>query len=91
MNGKERYYNYIVDDLMKTTEINVDVGTIHLPIHPMLFMYPLSDIIRFDWRSPRINRLLTKTCISKYGAKEAEIQTIWKLYRERILKLISNG
>ena len=104
MNKKEKYINFIVDDLIKKTEIDHDQETIKLPFlsYPQspfltqIFPYSPIDISRFTQRPPHSLHSFFKSFSTSfsnhvrkvYGAHSVEINIIWKLYKERIHSLI---
>ena len=84
MNKKEKYYNYVVEDLVSKTEIDYDQEIIKLtypsfPLPLLLFLFLSSPSHSF---SNYIKKM--------YGAHSEEIEIIWKLYKERIQSLINN-
>ena len=87
MDKKEKYINFIVDDLVKNTEIDYVNGYVRAP-----FLYPPSmnfhkkfyfNLYSHPSFMPHIKE--------KYGARNAEVLTIWGEYKERIKTLINNG
>jgi len=83
MNKQERYINYVVEDLVKKTEIDYEEETIFLPF-PLPFH---SFTILFLSYPPFI---FSKYIKNLYGTKDEEAQTIWDQYKERIQSLINN-
>ena len=85
MDKKEKYYNYVVNDIVKNTEIDYDQETITLPSpsFPLLFFSTYSSFI------PSILSF-SKYVKARYGAHDEEMDIIWNQYRERIIKLIDN-
>jgi hypothetical protein len=89
MNKQEKYYNYVVDDLVKNTEIDHDQETIKfpfyynyiLPLHPTPFLFSLSYL----------STIFSKHVIERYGVHDEEMEIIWNQYREKILTIIGNG
>ena len=82
MDKKEKYINFIVDDLVTKTEINYEQGRInfpfsHIPSHPF---YSLSILFIL---SP-----FSKYIKERYGTRDEEINIIWRQYKERIQSLI---
>ena len=87
----EKYYNYIVDDLVSKT--NVEDMYIHTPYGTSSSRSFFSDRrgdIRNQMYSTTHTKLL-KHLVSKYGIQDEEMYIIWDLYSERIKTLISNG
>jgi|TARA_R110000796_G_scaffold233426_1_gene351956 hypothetical protein len=80
MNKKEKYINYIVADLVKNTEIDYDQEIIKYPYH--LTFSPSYPLLH-----PYTYILLSKYIKEIYGARDEEIEIIWKLYKERIESL----
>ncbi len=79
----EKYINYIVDDLVKNTEIDYDERRIYFPFSPMSFLFYHLPLLFSSSSFSTYNQ-------QKYGAKEEETKIIWDLYEERILSLIKN-
>ena len=86
MDKKEKYINYVVEDLISNTEIDYDQKKIKYPfLSPHYF--PLSpSFLFFTNNSP-----FTKHVIERYGIHDNDVDIIWKLYKERIQSLINNG
>ena len=83
---KENYYNYVVDDLVKKTEIKESERRMKFPTVP--FFYSLYFI--FTSRSSHNFFLLfSKYLKGMYGTHDEEIQIIWDLYKERMTTLIN--
>jgi hypothetical protein len=86
MNKKEKYYNYIVDDLVKNTEIDNKQGIVKFPFLTFLF----SSSTRF-FKFPSTTFSFTsfsKYVQERYGTRDGEIDIILELYKERISSLI---
>ena len=83
MNPKiEKYYDYVVEDIISNTEIDYDQETITLPspsFPSFSFSHHLYHPLSFS-----------KYVKARYGAHDEEINIIWNQYRERIIKLIDN-
>ena len=74
-----RYINYIVDDLVRNTDIDYDEKIIKFSFFSApssLFFLPSSPYSFFS-----------KYLKEMYGARDEEIQIIWDLFRERIQSL----
>ncbi len=90
MSKKEKYINYIVEDLLKKTEIDYDMGMIK-PFssfsspHPLSSFFPFSLIFYYFSLYP-----FSKYMQEIYGAREEEVEIIWVRYRQRIHSLIEN-
>tara|TARA_R110000803_G_scaffold117493_2_gene186025 strand:+ start:278 stop:529 length:252 start_codon:yes stop_codon:yes gene_type:complete len=82
MNKKEKYYNYVVEDIVKNTEIDYDQEKIKYPF--------FSQFIFFNYYpfSSNILSMFSNHVRKVYGVHSEEIQTIWKLYKEKIQSLI---
>ena len=81
MGNKEKYINYVVEDLVSKTEIDYDQEIIKYPYQhsPHFSTYLLSPHITSIFLSKYIKEI--------YGARDEEIEIIWKLYKERIESL----
>ena len=78
MNKKEKYINYVVEDLVSKTEIDYEQGKIKFPLSspsPSFF-------IQYLYLLP--SSFFSNYIKEKYGAHSEEIEIIWKLYKERI-------
>ena len=88
MNKKEKYINYVVEDLISNTEIDYDQEKIKLPfLTPILYFFLLPPSSFFSSYFPFFSNHVRKV----YGAHDEEIEIIWKLYKERIKDKINNG
>ena len=78
----EKYINYVVDDLVKRTDVDINtkkiippfwtLPTIHSSLGVPITMYPsVSDYIK-----------------NHYGSRDEEIQIIWDKYKQSIYTLI---
>jgi len=86
MSKQEKYINYIVDDLVKKTEIDNEQQKITLPfisLPPISFTHSYF----FSYSLP-ISPHFSKYIKNLYGTKDNEVQIIWDLYREKIQSLI---
>tara|TARA_R110002126_G_scaffold218330_1_gene364049 strand:+ start:1266 stop:1517 length:252 start_codon:yes stop_codon:yes gene_type:complete len=81
MSKKEKYYNYVVNDLVSKTEIDHDKKRIKFPFHSLytsfFYSFPPSPILLFS-----------KYITERYGTHDGEIKIIWNLYKEKIHSLI---
>tara|TARA_R110000868_G_scaffold243309_1_gene499231 strand:- start:61 stop:324 length:264 start_codon:yes stop_codon:yes gene_type:complete len=85
MNKKERYINYIVDDLVKKTEIDYDRDLIKLPfLTPPFLSYPSTYLYPYHFPFSSFSNHVRKV----YGAHSEEINIIWNLYKDRLHSLI---
>ena len=92
MDKKEKYINYVVEDLISNTEIDYDQEKIKYPFLP--FNPPfLSSPLPFPSPSFYLLPILpfANHVRKVYGAHSEEIEIIWKLYKERIKDKINNG
>ena len=89
MNRQEKYIEYIVDHLVKKTEIDYHQEEIKYPFFPPFFNSYLFPPNPFPASSPLFHPL-SNHLKEKYGARDEEIKIIWDIYRERILSLIDN-
>ncbi len=85
MNKQEKYINYIVDDLVKKTEIDYDKEKIISPFLPFYIYSPL-----FISPTPIFFSSISKYVKDSYGARDEEIETIWERYKQIIKSLINN-
>ena len=85
MDKKEKYINFIVDDLIKKTEINHIRGDIRYPSSTSLYLLPPPSSL-----SSLSNYPLFLYIIERYGAHSEEMGIIWDLYKQRIKELIDN-
>ena len=81
MDKKEKYINYVVEDLISKTEIDYDQEKIKFPSTP-LFHSPLRSFLSYFL--PSFSNYIKEM----YGAHDEEIKIIWKLYKERIQSII---
>ena len=94
---KEKYYNYVISDLVSKTEIEHEQGKISLPFTFSLsydtFFYSFHPYYYSFSPSFYSPSLITFSSYLKerYGAQDEEIQIIWDLYKERIETIINNG
>jgi hypothetical protein len=82
MNKKEKYYNYVVNDLVSKTEIDNERKENSFPYLPS----PTKTSVPPLFSLP--SRLFSKHVIERYGTHDGEIKIIWNLYKERIHSLI---
>jgi hypothetical protein len=87
MSKKEKYYNYVVNDLVSKTEIDNDQEKIKFPfllLHPFPFFYYHPHFPLSTYLFPSFIKYVK----TRYGAHDGEIKIIWNLYKERIHSLI---
>jgi len=80
MNKKEKYINYVVEDLVKNTEIDHDQETIKFPFHSHSSLF-------FNYLYLLPSSFFSNYIKEKYGAHSEEIEIIWDQYKERIESL----
>jgi hypothetical protein len=77
-NRKERYYNFIIDELIKDTRYDIEMGVISTPDG--------RDFYSNDfYGGTHFNQYVMDT----YGAKRKEAKTIWGIYREKMLDIVN--
>tara|TARA_B110000211_G_C13938256_1_gene490416 strand:- start:664 stop:921 length:258 start_codon:yes stop_codon:yes gene_type:complete len=84
MSKKEKYINFIIDDLVSKTEIDYEQETIFLT-HPS---YP-SHLLHFPLPS-YLPPFFTEHVTKLYGTHKDEVDIIWYQYKQRIKELVSN-
>ncbi len=82
MNKKEKYYNYVVNDLVSKTEIDNERKENSFPYLPS----PTKTSVPSLFSLP--SRLFSKYITERYGTHDGEIKIIWNLYKEKIQSLI---
>jgi hypothetical protein len=92
---KEKYYNYVVNDLVKNTEIVYEKQRINFPYpstnhfpNNLLHSSPATNHSFFT--SPSVSSSFSDHIQGKYGTHDYEVEIIWNLYKQRIEILISN-
>ena len=87
MNKKEKYINFIVDDLINKTKIDYEMVMLEFP-----FYFKNSAYI-FPYRHYFPTNLITLKgiLIEKYGAHDGELSVVWLQYKKRIKELIDNN
>ena len=98
MDKKEKYYNYVVNDIVKNTEIYHDKKRIKFPFYSF-FLSPSSSLLVIPFSSSSTLTLpythlffrFSKHVIERYGVHDEEMRIIWNQYREKILTIIGNG
>jgi len=80
----EKYYNYVVDDLVNNTNIDYDNGRIIAP-----FLYPPNMNFHKEFYFNLFSHPSFKPhVISMYGIKEDEVKDLWERYKLSIYTLI---
>ena len=87
MDKVEKYYQYVIKDLVKDPRIDYEEKRIYLlPLSPPLLLFPLPIY------PSSLYSLLTLSFSSyvegRYGLKGDEVNNIWDLYKERIKEII---
>ena len=88
MNKKEKYINYVVDDMIKKTEIDYDQEKIKYPFSTSL-LFPFISLPPFLFILPSPS--ISKYVIERYGIHDNDVDIIWKLYKGKIKEVIDNG
>ena len=92
MSKKEKYYNFIVDDMVKKTEIDHDQEKIKFPFYNnSIFFSTLLLILPPLYSPPNLSPIFSrfsKHAIERYGTHDEEMEIIWNLYKEKIQSLI---
>ena len=89
MDKKEKYINFIVDDMIKKTDIDYDREKIKYPPTPT---YPYS--FSFFFSLLLLSRPLppfSKHVIERYGIHDNDVDNTWEIYKGKIKELIDNG
>ena len=88
MNNKEKYYNYVVDDLVKRTELkrfsdrHYSYYRIKYPFIKHFEKLPVPTYRYAVDHNPYA--LFTPYVISIYGVSDEEVEMVWNIYRDRI-------
>ena len=82
MNKKEKYINFIIDDLVSKTEIDNERKENSFPYLPS----PTKTSVPTIFSLP--SRLFSKHVIERYGVHDEEMEIIWYQYKEKIQPLI---
>ncbi len=89
MNKKEKYIEYIVDDLMNNTEIDYEREKTNLLFRFSSFLFsPLPTLASPLLHHSSPAQIFYKYLKEMYGTREEEVEIIWDLYRNRIKSLI---
>jgi hypothetical protein len=94
MDKKEKYYNYVVNDIVKNTEIDYDQEKIKFPFSYQshlfssttlhTFLTPSSSLLSYFHTFSRFSKHVKE----RYGVHDEEIKIIWYQYKEKIQPLI---
>ncbi len=91
MNKKEKYINYIVDDLINNTEINYEQEIIITPFSSQSSFDPFYIISPSPYYPYRHSlSIFSKYLKERYGVRDDESQIIWDQYKQIIKSLINN-
>ena len=91
-NKMEKYFQYIVDDLIKDTEIDRENRTVVFPFlgkpdSPLVTnVYPNWGSHMLKSNSPTYNFMVYVT--EKYGVNKTEYDSLWLFYRESLSNYI---
>ena len=95
MDKKEKYYNYVVEDLVKNTEIYHDQETIKFPFYYTFLSLSIPTYLPLSLllSSPPSHYYslfshFSNYVIERYGVHDEEMEIIWNLYKEKIQPLI---
>ena len=90
MDKKERYYNYVIDDLVKKTKIDHERELIKYPYtHNLtsLSFFTIFSVFNSHYLFPPF----IKHCEDVYGLNEQEIDYVWGEYKDIINDKIENN
>jgi hypothetical protein len=79
MNKKEKYYNYVVNDLVKRSDINYDNKEVTFPFDST---FSSVNYRIFLLRSKPSNGFSSHV-ITRYGVNDDEVEMIWGIFRFR--------
>ena len=99
---KEKYYNYVLNDLVSKTEVDYDNESVNFPfpIHPITHTYPTpvhrSPSSRFLYHTslPAYSYFFlsfSEHCKVVYGLTDEEVFYVWDQFRKIIKDKINNG
>jgi hypothetical protein len=93
MGNKERYINFIVDNLVKRTEIDYDKEVISFPFTwGAKELYPFNAFKPYRYINPEPGSEsvppFDRYCRDTYGVKDEELQNIWGRYMKILKPLI---
>ena len=93
MDKKEKYINYVVNNLVTQTKIDYDQGKIlppsHFPTHLFSLLphpnshYPILTTLFFYYFSKYITE--------RYGIHDNDVDNTWEIYKGKIKEVIDNG
>ena len=92
MDKKEKYINYIVEDMIKNTEIDYEQGKIKYPStlpFPSYFFPSFTSFSTILFYSPLPS--FSKYIIERYGIHDNDVDNTWEIYKEKIKEVIDNG
>ena len=82
----EKYYNLIVDDLVKNTKMDIYNRKLTFPFTSTLpTQQPLSKLSYFFSFSPFCSHFFSDHIKERYGVRHEEVKIIWEQYKDRIL------
>ena len=93
MDKKERYINYVVDDLVKKTEINHETERIKTPFRQLSYSFILHFQLPTGSASSTsvLYSSFSKHCEEVYGLYKDEVDYIWDRYIQIFRDKINNG
>ena len=82
MDKKEKYYNFIVDDLVKKTIVDIDDDKVTYPVK-------LNIQVFYDtpFASYGISHEFIRHCEEVYGLNPDEIKNVWREYKSTLKRL----
>ena len=83
MNKVEKYHQYVIEDLVKKTNIDYDKKILHFPSLPSSFLSLLF------YNSPSPPTFFSSYVESMYALKGDEIKIIWEQYWDRVSLVVS--
>jgi hypothetical protein len=83
MDKKEKYITYILDDLIKKSDIDYKMRTVKFPFYIDNFFWHFRQLSPTD-----SNLFLSEYLVATYGSHKDEIGIIELLFKKRVLKLI---
>lgn len=88
MRKQEKYINYIVNDLVRKTEIDWKTGKVVYPhTNEPVWNIPETRPNVFAVSTPKFITNFPKLMRDTYGVRGDELEIIWELYKERIKSL----
>ena len=93
MNNKQKYYNYIVDDMVKKSELVQEdemVATgFHTELTTFVTRYSYDTFFLATTTTSNLGYYFKEYIVSVYGVNDDEVEHVWKLYTKQIQNLIN--